>query len=169
MRPDEGLNPRSTSLGTGTPTTTPPIPFFHNIKLLLLLPNTDHIQQVEDYIRGCSISTKYWPHSTSCRLYQRLFYFYQILTTFNKLKIISEVVLFLPNTDHIQQVEDYIRGCIWQLKKVKYIYRLLHNIFYICIFLVKLYFVYLPNSWLCTMHKYICLTNDCVPCTSIFT
>ena len=51
------------------------------------------------------------------------FYFYKILTAFNKLKIISEVVLLLPNTDRLQQ--DYVRGCTWQLKKVKttYIYR----------------------------------------------
>ena len=51
------------------------------------------------------------------------FYFYKILTAFIKLKIISEVVLLLPNTDRLQQ--DYVRGCTWQLKKVKttYIYR----------------------------------------------
>jgi hypothetical protein len=35
----------------------------------------------------------------------------QILTTFNKLQIMSEVVLLLPNTDHLQQVTDYVRGC----------------------------------------------------------
>jgi hypothetical protein len=27
------------------------------------------------------------------------------------LKIMSEVVLLLPNTDRLQQVEDYVRGC----------------------------------------------------------
>ena len=77
---------------------------------VVLLPNTDRRQQVEDYLRGCTTSTKYWPQSTSWR-------------------IISEVVL-LPNTDHSQQVEglcqrlyyyqilnavnklnDYVRGC----------------------------------------------------------
>ena len=79
--------------------------------LLLLLPNTDRLQQVEDYVRGCSTSTKYWSPSTSWRLCQRLFYLYQILTAFNKLKIMSEVVLPLPNTDCLQQVEDYVRGC----------------------------------------------------------
>jgi uncharacterized protein (DUF1684 family) len=73
--------------------------------------NTDRLQQVEDYVRGCSTSTKYWPPSTRWRLCQRLFYFYQILTAFNKLKIMSEVVLLLPNTDHLQQDEDYVRGC----------------------------------------------------------
>ena len=67
--------------------------------------------QVEDYVRGCSTSTKYWLPSTSWRLCQRLFYLYQILTAFNKLKIMSEVVLPLPNTDCLQQVEDYVRGC----------------------------------------------------------
>jgi len=56
-----------------------------------LLPNTDRIQQVEDYVRGCTTSIKYWPPSTSWRLCQWLFYFYQILTAFNKLKIMLEV------------------------------------------------------------------------------
>jgi hypothetical protein len=27
--------------------------------------------------------------------------------------------LLLPNIDHSQQVEDYVRGCTWQLKKSK--------------------------------------------------
>jgi len=79
-------------------------------EVVLLLSNTDRLQQVEDYVRGCSTSTKYWPPSTSWRLCQRLFYFYQLLTAFNKLKIMLEVVLFLPITDHLQQVEDYVRG-----------------------------------------------------------
>jgi hypothetical protein len=30
---------------------------------------------------------------------------------FNKLKIISEGALLLPNTDRLQQVEEYIRVC----------------------------------------------------------
>jgi hypothetical protein len=88
---------------------------FNKLKILsevvLLLPNTDRLQQVEDYVRGCTTSTKYWSSSTRWRLYQRLYYFYQILIAFNKLKIMSEVVLLLPNTDRLQQVEDYIRGC----------------------------------------------------------
>ena len=75
-----------------------------------LLSNTDRPQQVEDYVRGCNTSTKYWPPSTSWRLCQRLYYFYQILTAFNRLKIMSEVVL-LPKTDRPQQIEDYVRGC----------------------------------------------------------
>jgi hypothetical protein len=86
------------------------------LEVVLLLPNTDRLQQVEDSVRGCSTSTKYWPHSTSWRLCKRLLYFYQILTTFNKLKIMLEVVLLLPNTDHIQQVEDYVRGCTTSTK-----------------------------------------------------
>jgi hypothetical protein len=28
------------------------------LEVVLLLPNTDSLQQVEDYVRGCSISTK---------------------------------------------------------------------------------------------------------------
>jgi hypothetical protein len=84
--------------------------------LLLLLANTGRLQQVEDYVRSCITSTKYWPPSTNWRLCQRLYHFYQILTTFNKLKIMSEVVLLLSNTDHLQQVEDYVRGCITSTK-----------------------------------------------------
>ena len=91
-------------------------------EIVLLLPNTDRLQQVEGYVRDCTTSTKYWPPSTSWRLYQRLFYFYQILTAFNKLMIMSEVVLLLPNTDRLQQVEDYVRGCT--LEKLKIIIRL---------------------------------------------
>jgi uncharacterized protein (DUF1499 family) len=91
---------------------------FNKLKIMsevvLLLLNTDRLQQDEDYVRGCSTSTKYWPPSTRWRLCQRLFYFYQILTSFNKMKIMWEVVLLLPNTDRLQQVEDYIRGCKWQ-------------------------------------------------------
>ena len=30
-------------------------------------------------------------------------------------------LLLLPNTVHIQQVEDYVKGCEWQLKNVKVI------------------------------------------------
>jgi hypothetical protein len=37
-----------------------------------------------------------------------LYYFYQILTAFNKSKIMSEVVLLLPNTNLLQQVKDYV-------------------------------------------------------------
>jgi hypothetical protein len=80
-------------------------------EVVLILLNTDRLQQVEYYGRGCSTSTKYWLPSTSWILWQRLFYFYHILTAFNKLKIMSEVVLLLLNTDRLQQVEYYGRGC----------------------------------------------------------
>jgi hypothetical protein len=53
----------------------------------LLLPNTVTFEQFEDYI------------------YQRVFYFYQILSPFNKLKTISEGVLLLPNTVTLEQVD----------------------------------------------------------------
>jgi uncharacterized protein (DUF1499 family) len=93
---------------------------FNQLKIIsevvLLLPNTDSLLQVEDYIRSCTTSTKYWQPSRSWRLYQRLYYFYLILTAFYKLKIISEVVLLLPNTDHLQPVEEYIRGCTTSTK-----------------------------------------------------
>jgi uncharacterized protein (DUF1499 family) len=106
--------------------------------LLLYLPSTERIQQVEDYVRGCTISTKYWTHSTSWRLCQRLYYFYQVLNAFDKLKIMSEVVLFLPSTERIRQVEDYVRGCTistkywthstsWRLcQRLYYIYQVLN-------------------------------------------
>ena len=85
-------------------------------KVVLLLPNTDRLQQVEDYVKGCTTSTKYWPLSTKWRLCQRLYYFYQILTAFNKMKIMSKVVLLLPNTDRFQQNEDYVKGCTTSTK-----------------------------------------------------
>jgi hypothetical protein len=93
---------------------------FNRLKIMsdvsLLLRNTDSFQQVEDYVRGCSTSTKYWQPSTSWRICQRLFYFYEILTTFNKLNIMSGVILLLRNTDNFQQVEYYVRGCFTSLK-----------------------------------------------------
>jgi hypothetical protein len=63
-------------------------------------------------VRGCITSTKYWLPSTRWRLCQRLYYFYQILTAFNKLMTMLEFVLLLSNTDRLQQVEDYVRGCL---------------------------------------------------------
>jgi hypothetical protein len=32
------------------------------------------------------------------------------MAVFNKLKIMSEAILLLPNTGRLQQVEDYVRG-----------------------------------------------------------
>jgi hypothetical protein len=85
-------------------------------EVALLLANTDQPQQAEDYVRGCTTSSEYWPTLTGWRLWQRLHYFYQILITFNKLQIMSEVALLLPNTDHLQQVEGYVRGCTTSTK-----------------------------------------------------
>ena len=79
---------------------------FNKLKMMsevVLLTNTEFLQQVEDDVRGCS-ATKYWIPSTTWRWCQRLFY-YQILNSFNKLKMMSEVV-WLPNTEFLQQVED---------------------------------------------------------------
>jgi hypothetical protein len=124
------------------------LPFFYRIltnlnklkimsEFALLLVNTDRPQQVEDYVRGCTTSTKYWPPSSSWRLCQRLHYFYRILTDLNRLKIMSEVALLLANTDRPQQVEDYVRGCTtsteywptstgWRLcQRLKYFYQIL--------------------------------------------
>ena len=47
------------------------------LEVVLLLPNTDRLQQLEDYVRGCTPST---------------------------------------NTDSLQQVEDYVRGCTTSMK-----------------------------------------------------
>ena len=105
---------------------------------VLLLPNTVTLEQVEDYIRGCSTFTKYCRPWTSWRLYQRVFYFYLILSSFNKLKTISEGVLLLPNTVPVKRAEDYIRGCStstkycppltsWRLyQRVFYFYQILY-------------------------------------------
>jgi hypothetical protein len=80
-------------------------------ELVLLLPNTDRLQQFEDFcqslfyfyqiltafnnlkifVRDCSTSTKYWPPSTIRRFLSELFYFYQILIAFKNLNILSEV------------------------------------------------------------------------------
>jgi hypothetical protein len=53
---------------------------FNKLKIMpedvLSLPNSESLQQVEDYVRGCSISTKYWEPSTSWRLCRGLFYLY---------------------------------------------------------------------------------------------
>ena len=86
-------------------------------EVVLLQPNTDRHQQVGDYVRGCSTSTTYWSPSTSWRLCQMLFYFYHALTAFNKLEIMSDIVLLLPRTNRLQQVGDYVRGFTWQLKE----------------------------------------------------
>jgi uncharacterized protein (DUF1499 family) len=86
-------------------------------EVVLLQLGTDRIQQVGDYVRGYSTSTKYWPPSASWRLCQRLFYLYHVLIAFNKLEIMSDVVLLLPRTNRLQQVGDYVRGFTWQLKE----------------------------------------------------
>jgi hypothetical protein len=100
-------------------------------EVVLLLPHTDRLQQDGDYVRCCSTSTTYWPPSTRWGLCQMLFYFYYLLSTINKMEIMSEVVLLLPSywppstrwrlchmlfyfyhrTDRLQQVRDYVRWC----------------------------------------------------------
>jgi hypothetical protein len=85
-------------------------------EIVLLQPNTNSLQQADDNVRDCTTSTKYWQPSTNWRLCQRLYYFYQILTAFNKLTIMSDVVLLLPNTDSLQQTDDYVRCCTTSTK-----------------------------------------------------
>jgi hypothetical protein len=85
-------------------------------RVVLLLPDTDRLDQVEYYVRGCTTSTKYRQPSTSWTLCQRLFYFYQLLTAFINLKIMSEVGLLLLNTDHFQLANDYVRCCTTSTK-----------------------------------------------------
>ena len=125
---------------------------------VLLLPNTVALEQAEDCIRGCSTSTKYCPPLTSWRLYQRVFYFYQILLPLNKLKTISEDVLLLPNTVTLEQVEDYIRGCS---TSTKYCYpwtswRLYQRVFYF-------YQILSPLNELKTISEGVLLLPNTVP------
>ena len=123
---------------------------------VLLLPNTVSVKRAEVYIRGCSTSTKYCPLTSwrlyqrvfffyqilsplsSWRLYQRVFYFYQKLSPLNELKTISEGVLLLPNTVPVKRAEDDIRGCStstkycpltgWRLyQRVFYFYQILSS------------------------------------------
>jgi hypothetical protein len=83
----------------------------YSLALVSLLPNTDRLQQFEDFcqsffyfyqiltafnnlkifVRGCSTSTKYWPPSTIWRF-------------------LSELFLLLPNTDRLQQFEDFCQS-----------------------------------------------------------
>ena len=80
-------------------------------EVVLLIQHTDRLQQNGDYVRCCSTSTMYWPPSTRWRLCQMVFYFYHVMTAFNKMEIMSEVVLLLPRTDRLQQGGDYVRCC----------------------------------------------------------
>ena len=97
---------------------------------VLLLPNTVPVKRAEDYIRGCSTSTKYRPPLTGWRLYQRVF-FYQILSPLSKLKTISEGVLLLPKTVSVKRAEDYIRGCSTSTKYCPLTsWRLYQRVFY---------------------------------------
>ena len=79
--------------------------------VVLLLQNTNSLQQIGDYGRDCSTSMQYWHPSTSWRLCEMLFYFYHIRTAFNKVEIRSKVVLLLWYTDRLQLVEEYVRCC----------------------------------------------------------
>jgi hypothetical protein len=83
-------------------------------EVVLLLLNSDCLKQFEDFfVRACSTSTKYWQLWTIWRFCQSLFYFYQILTDLNNLKIVSELVLLLLNTDHFQQFEDFCQSLLY--------------------------------------------------------
>ena len=131
---------------------------------VLLLPNTVSVKRAEDYIRGCSTSTKYCPPLTSWRLYQRVFYFYQILSSFNKLKTISEGGLLLPNTVTLKQVEDYIRG--WSTS-TKYCHpltswRLYQRVFYF-------YQILSPLNKLKTISEGVLLLPNTVPLNKLKT
>jgi hypothetical protein len=75
------------------------------IILLLLTPKLPNMFKVM-YV------TNYQPPWTSSRLYQRLFYCYQIRTAMNKIENMAKVALLLPNTDHHEQVQDYFKCCI---------------------------------------------------------
>ena len=85
-------------------------------EVVLFLFNIENLQQLDVYVRGCSLSINYWQSSTTRRLCQRLFYFYQILTTFNKLTFMSEVALFIFNIENLQQLDVYARGSSISIK-----------------------------------------------------
>ena len=75
------------------------------IVLLLLTPRLPNMFKVM-YV------TNYQPPWTSSRLYQRLFYCYQIRTAMNKIENMAKVAPLLPNTNHHEQVQDYFKCCI---------------------------------------------------------
>ena len=79
-------------------------------KVALLLTNTNRLQQIKHYARRSTTSDyPFGIFKLFLILSQMLHYFYQILTAFNKLQIMSEIVLFLPHTDRLQQDIDYVR------------------------------------------------------------
>ena len=79
-------------------------------KVVLLLTNTNCLQQIKYYARSSTTSDyPFGIFKLFLILSQILHYFYQILTAFNKLKIMSDIVLLLPHTDCLQQDIDYVR------------------------------------------------------------
>jgi hypothetical protein len=70
--------------------------------LVLPLPNTDSFQQFEDFFQILFYFYQIQTAFNNLKICQSLF-FYQILTAFNNLKIVPELVLPLPNTDSFQQ------------------------------------------------------------------
>jgi len=80
-------------------------------KVVLPLTNTNRLQQIKCYARSSTSSDyPFGIFKLFLILSQMLHYFYQKLTAFNKLTIMSEIVLLLPKTDCLQQVDDYVRG-----------------------------------------------------------
>jgi hypothetical protein len=96
------------------------------VEFVLFLSNTDHLQQVDDCEGGqYLIQVKQTlPQSSTCwrwSVFDRnrthsTTIINLILTTFNKLMIVVEFVLFLSNTDHLQQVDDCGRVCSISIK-----------------------------------------------------
>ena len=66
-------------------------------EVALLLANIDRLQQVEDYIRGCTTYSEYWPTWTGWRLCQRLHYFYQTLTISTSWKLSQRQHMTMKN------------------------------------------------------------------------
>ena len=85
-------------------------------QVVLLLPDTCYLQQVEDYTTGCTTSTRYLLPSASWRLYKKLYYFYQILATFSKLKIMNMKINLQPiNHFFFKFTSIYLNSCIFFL------------------------------------------------------
>jgi hypothetical protein len=82
-------------------------------EVVLLLPSTDFLQQVEDYVGGCTFLPKT-----------------------DRLQQVEDYVrccIILPNTDCLQEVEDYVRGCITSTKYwlPSQSWRLCQNLYYL--------------------------------------
>ena len=85
---------------------------------VVLLSNTDRLQQVEKYDRSCTTSTKFWPPSASSKNMSEVILL-SILTAFNKFKKYVRACTTSNTFWRLQQVENYARCYSWTLKWAK--------------------------------------------------